>query len=536
MRVGSAVKIVLGTVVMVGAVLTPTIIYLSPSNGGGGGSNQSPGAPGTPSDSGSVTNATSVTWSWTAATDSDGSISDYQIDIGTSAGGSDVASATSTSGNTSYTKTGLSNGGTYYARVRAVDNQSATGSYSGNSDGISVDTSAPSLSNLSAGSISTATATITWTSNEDATGQVKYGTSVGSYPSSSSTVSTRSTNHSIALSGLSAGTTYYLQVVGTDEAGNEGTSSEASFTTTSESSSSSSTESTSSATTNSSTSSTSAQSSSTNPNAESSSSNSTSTGTTTQSAAKAPEVKAGVLNIFAAVHPSFTPEVITETKALTTLPESTFVLAIEGVQSIKKATVNWQDTTIDLTKSSSGKRYQAELKSLTFVGSRSATITVSYTNGTQETVVIAITVNARGRVLDAANQPVAEASVTLETQVDGQWVSWDPGQSGQTPTVTTGTDGTYGFQVMPGLYRVSATHPEHGTADPLELTVAAPGGPIAPDLVFRASTITSPQSTQSTAWPWWSWWLVLLFLSLLLFFLWKRRRTHTQSANRIDTL
>ena len=74
------------------------------------GGNQSPGAPGTPSDGGSVTNSTSVTWSWTAATDSDGSISDYQIDIGTSAGGSDVASATSTSAATSYTKTGLSNG------------------------------------------------------------------------------------------------------------------------------------------------------------------------------------------------------------------------------------------------------------------------------------------------------------------------------------------------------------------------------------------------------------------------------------------
>jgi hypothetical protein len=84
-----------------------------------------------------------------------------------------------------------------------------------------------------AGSITTKKATITWTTSRSSDSKIQYGTSTGSYntvePSSSSQVS----SHSIQLTGLTPGTTYYYKAKWTDEDGNTGTSDEHSFTTSS---------------------------------------------------------------------------------------------------------------------------------------------------------------------------------------------------------------------------------------------------------------------------------------------------------------
>jgi len=95
-------------------------------------------------------------------------------------------------------------------------------------------TSAPSLdSGPSAGSITTKKATITWTTSRSSDSKVSYGTKSDDYgdvePSNSSQVS----SHSIQLTGLNPGTTYYYKAKWTDEDGNTGTSSEKSFTTSS---------------------------------------------------------------------------------------------------------------------------------------------------------------------------------------------------------------------------------------------------------------------------------------------------------------
>jgi len=92
----------------------------------------------------------------------------------------------------------------------------------------SADTTAPTISSV-ASSTTTTTATITWTTNESATSTVNYGASASYGTASSSQVLT--TTHSIVLSGLTGSTLYHFQIVSTDAAGNQATSSNYTFTT-----------------------------------------------------------------------------------------------------------------------------------------------------------------------------------------------------------------------------------------------------------------------------------------------------------------
>jgi peroxiredoxin len=72
----------------------------------------------------------------------------------------------------------------------------------------------------SSSSITKTGATIKWETNEPATSQVKYGTSK-TYSSETPEDTDLSTSHSIKLTGLDAGTTYYFKVISKDAAGNE---------------------------------------------------------------------------------------------------------------------------------------------------------------------------------------------------------------------------------------------------------------------------------------------------------------------------
>jgi len=95
------------------------------------------------------------------------------------------------------------------------------------------DRTAPVITGLAATSTATTTATIVWNTNEPATSKVLYGTSTPITNANSSMVinNTLVTAHSLALSGLSASTTYYSLAISWDAAGNTATSSELSFTT-----------------------------------------------------------------------------------------------------------------------------------------------------------------------------------------------------------------------------------------------------------------------------------------------------------------
>ena len=93
-------------------------------------------------------------------------------------------------------------------------------------------TTAPTLdSGPTAGSITTKKATITWSTSRTSDSKVQYGTTSGSYNTVEPSNSSQVTSHSIQLTGLNPGTTYYYKTKWTDEDGNTGTSDEKSFTT-----------------------------------------------------------------------------------------------------------------------------------------------------------------------------------------------------------------------------------------------------------------------------------------------------------------
>ena len=94
------------------------------------------------------------------------------------------------------------------------------------------DTTPPTLSAIQSAA-SHQSATITWITNEAATGKVYYGTSTPLNLGTAKTSSHSSfqTGHSFTLTGLNATTTYYFIVESKDKKGNTATSSQQSFTT-----------------------------------------------------------------------------------------------------------------------------------------------------------------------------------------------------------------------------------------------------------------------------------------------------------------
>ncbi|GAA5083547.1 hypothetical protein GCM10025760_00300 [Microbacterium yannicii] len=81
------------------------------------------------------------------------------------------------------------------------------------------DTVAPVISAVSASGITTTGATISWTTDEPASTQVRFGTT-SAYGQSTTLDATMTTSHRQAISGLAAGTTYHYQVRSVDAAGN----------------------------------------------------------------------------------------------------------------------------------------------------------------------------------------------------------------------------------------------------------------------------------------------------------------------------
>src|SRR5215472_20439 len=79
------------------------------------------------------------------------------------------------------------------------------------------------ITNVQAISATTSGTQITWTTDVASNSVVDYGTTI-SYGSSTSVDPTMVTSHQVALSGLSAGTTYYFQVQSTDSKNNNGKS------------------------------------------------------------------------------------------------------------------------------------------------------------------------------------------------------------------------------------------------------------------------------------------------------------------------
>lgn len=86
------------------------------------------------------------------------------------------------------------------------------------------DTVAPQISNVRTQSVAGGVK-ITWTTDEFATSEVRYGTAPGVYTQTASDPLFEK-NHSLTLLGLTAGQTYYLIVRGADRSGNQAQSGE----------------------------------------------------------------------------------------------------------------------------------------------------------------------------------------------------------------------------------------------------------------------------------------------------------------------
>jgi hypothetical protein len=92
------------------------------------------------------------------------------------------------------------------------------------------DTTAPVISAVAVGSITSTSATISWTTDEPATGRTEYGTTV-SYGSTTAAATGLTISHTRTITGLQPSTTYHYRVRSADAVGNERISADATFTT-----------------------------------------------------------------------------------------------------------------------------------------------------------------------------------------------------------------------------------------------------------------------------------------------------------------
>jgi parallel beta-helix repeat protein len=158
-----------------------------------------------------------ATITWTTDEPADG-----QLDYGpTTAYGSSTVRSTTKSLSHSAQLTGLSPSTVYHVRVRSAD---AGGNLRIGADAAlttlaPADTTAPVISGIATSAISSSQATISWTTNEAADGQVDFGTTTA-YGSSTVRSTMMSLTHTAQLTGLSASTIYHVRVRSTDAAGN----------------------------------------------------------------------------------------------------------------------------------------------------------------------------------------------------------------------------------------------------------------------------------------------------------------------------
>ena len=174
--------------------------------------------------SSSTPTTTSATITWTTNENASSTVA-YGITIGYGLASSSVSFVTSHS----IILSGLTASTTYHFLVQATN---AAGNYATSSDQTfttAISTNPPVISNISSASPGVSTSTITWTTDQNSSSEVVYGTTT-SYGSASSTASLVS-SHSISLTGLATSTTYHFAVVSTNSGGQTSTSTDQTITT-----------------------------------------------------------------------------------------------------------------------------------------------------------------------------------------------------------------------------------------------------------------------------------------------------------------
>jgi chitinase len=149
--------------------------------------------------------ANSITLAWNASTDDNSGVAGYDI----YRNGTKLTTVTGTT----YTNSGLTSLTSYTYTVRAVDGE---GNVSSDSTPLTVSTADVTfgISSYSVAKTST-TATVDTTLTKPGTVTVRYGTDATTLNLTAQST-TQSTTHSVALTGLTANTTYYYQITATD--------------------------------------------------------------------------------------------------------------------------------------------------------------------------------------------------------------------------------------------------------------------------------------------------------------------------------
>ncbi|MBU3964591.1 fibronectin type III domain-containing protein [Patescibacteria group bacterium] len=122
----------------------------------------------------------------------------------------------------SVTLVGLLSQATYHFRVRSTDSDSNEGvsqDYTLTTES-AADITPPVISSVQATNITLITADITWTTNENTDNIVTYGSATSSLDRVAGSNASSTTSHTVSLTNLTPGTTYYYQVQSRDAAGN----------------------------------------------------------------------------------------------------------------------------------------------------------------------------------------------------------------------------------------------------------------------------------------------------------------------------
>lgn len=191
-----------------------------------------PTAPGLPTSLVTITNANTITWEWTPATDPETAIQDYLVDVGTTISGSEVVQHIATDGHTRYIITGLVDTVTYYAQVRAVNGAGLVSPVASDTIGVVVDQIAPTfIGPISLITRGAQTATLRWETDEPTRALVRYW-QAGASDRVTTALELYQHQASVTLNTLCAGTIYQAAVEVSDQAANQTVSHEITFETT----------------------------------------------------------------------------------------------------------------------------------------------------------------------------------------------------------------------------------------------------------------------------------------------------------------
>ncbi len=128
--------------------------------------------------------------------------------------------------------------------------------------------------------------------------------------------------------------------------------------------------------------------------------------------------------------------------------------------------------------------YRATLPAILAPGAYVARVHILYADHTQDTISKTIVVHARGQVVGTDSRPLPEAVVVLWVRRGTSWQLWQPVEYARNPVVT-GEDGSFGFMVDGGRYRVQVLK---GGYEPWDEEVEARGGIVAPTVTLRRAS------------------------------------------------